>query len=98
LQPEELKSMVNAIRNIEKAISGNGIKEASNSEKKNLGVVRKSLHYNTDLIKGDVIQKNHLAILRPGTGISPMLYEEIIGKKLCINVFKNKIIKITDFL
>jgi len=98
LEPEELKSMVNAIRNIEKAISGSGIKEASNSEKKNLEVVRKSLHYSTDLNKGDVIQNNHLAILRPGTGISPMLYEEIIGKKLCINVFKNKFIKITDFL
>ena len=45
LEPEELKSMVNAIRNIEKAISGNGIKEASKSEKKNLSIVRKSLHY-----------------------------------------------------
>lgn len=98
LTPEELKQMVISIRNIEKAISGNGIKEASDSEKKNLHVVRKSLHYSTDLNQGDIIEKKHFTTLRPGSGISPMLYEEIIGKKLTINVFKNDLIKKTDFL
>lgn len=98
LTPEELKQMVTSIRNIEKAISGNGIKEASDSEKKNLAVVRKSLHYATDLNKGDIIEKKHFKALRPGTGISPMFYEELIGKKLSIDVFKNELIKQTDFI
>jgi N-acetylneuraminate synthase/N,N'-diacetyllegionaminate synthase len=98
LTPEELKKMVSSIRNIEKAISGNGIKEASDSEKKNLDVVRKSLHYSADLKKGDIIEKKHFVTLRPGTGISPMLYEEFIGKMLSINVSKNDLIKKTDFL
>ena len=97
LTPEELKQMVNSIRNIELAISGNGVKEASKSEKKNIPIVRKSLHYNTDLLKGDIIEKKHFSILRPGSGISPMMYEEVIGKKLLINVFKNDLIKKTDF-
>ncbi len=97
LTPEELKQMVMSIRNIELAISGNGVKEASESEKKNLAVVRKSLHYNSDLVKGMILEKKHFTILRPGIGISPMMYEKIIGKKLSINVFKGDLIKKTDF-
>ena len=97
LTPDELKQMVTSIRNIELAISGNGVKEASESEKKNIAIVRKSLHYNTDLLKGDVIAKKHFSILRPGSGISPMMYEEVIGKKLLINVFKDDLIKKLDF-
>ena len=97
LTPEELKQMVTSIRNIELAISGNGVKEASESEKKNIAIVRKSLHYSTDLLKGDIIEKKHFSILRPGSGISPMMYEEVIGKKLSINVFKNDLIKKIDF-
>jgi N,N'-diacetyllegionaminate synthase len=98
LVPEELKQMVTSIRNIEQAISGNGIKQPSDSEKKNLAVVRKSLHYKDDLIKGAKIEKQNLITLRPGNGISPMYYEEIIGKTLSRNVLKNELIKITDFI
>jgi N-acetylneuraminate synthase/N,N'-diacetyllegionaminate synthase len=98
LIPAELKQMVTSIRNIEKAISGNGIKEPSDSEKKNLSVVRKSLHYKHDLTKGSVIEKQNLVTLRPGNGISPMDYEEIIGKTLSRNVLKNELIKTTDFI
>ena len=97
LTPEEFMQMVTSIRNIELALSGNGVKEASESEKKNIAIVRKSLHYKTDLLKGDVIEKKHISILRPGSGISPMMYEEFIGKKLSINVFKNDLIKKIDF-
>jgi N,N'-diacetyllegionaminate synthase len=97
LVPEELKQMVASIRNIEKAISGNGIKQPSNSEKKNLAIVRKSLHYNDDLIKGATIDKQNLVALRPGNGISPMDYEQIIGKTLSRNVFKNQVINMNDF-
>ncbi len=97
LTPDELKQMVTSIRNIELAISGSGVKEVSDSERKNIAIVRKSLHYNTDLLKGDIIEKKHFSILRPGSGISPMMYEEVIGKKLSVNVFKNNLIKLTDF-
>jgi N-acetylneuraminate synthase/N,N'-diacetyllegionaminate synthase len=98
LVPEELKQMITSIRNIEKAISGSGIKQPSDSEKKNLAVVRKSLHYKDDLIKGAIIEKQDLITLRPGNGISPMNYEEIIGKTLSRNVLKNELIKTTDFI
>jgi N,N'-diacetyllegionaminate synthase len=97
LTPDELRQMVTSIRNIELAISGNGVKEASESEKKNIAIVRKSLHYNRDLLKGDIIEKKYFSILRPGNGINPMMYEDFIGKKLSINVFKNDLIKKTDF-
>ncbi len=98
LTPEELKQMVASIRNIEKAIAGNGIKEVSDSEKKNIYVVRKSLYYSTDLNQGDFLEKKNFTALRPGMGISPMLYEDIIGKKLIKNVIKNTLVKKTDFI
>ncbi len=82
LEPGELKEMVNAIRNIEKAISGNGIKEPSKSELKNKMVVRKSLHYSRDIQEGEFLSKTDLISLRPGTGISPMKIEEVVGKPL----------------
>lgn len=86
LEPDELKAMVQAIRNIEKAIAGSGIKEPSPSEKKNISISRKSLHLNRDLKKGDVIHENDLIALRPGDGISPMLIEEVLGKELLLDL------------
>lgn len=82
LEPEELKSMVKSIRNIEKAISGNGIKEASKSELKNIDVARKSLHISKQLFKGDTIDFQFLKALRPGNGISPMEIDNVIGKRI----------------
>lgn len=89
LEPEELKLMVASIRNIELAISGNGIKEPSESEKKNISIVRKSLHFKTSLESGHVITSNDLIIIRPGTGISPMKIDEFIGKRLLTSVLAN---------
>lgn len=82
LEPNELKAMVAAIRNIEKAIGGNGIKVPSESETKNIAIARKSIHLNKDLAKGIVITEDDIVSLRPGDGISPMDWEKIIGKKL----------------
>jgi N,N'-diacetyllegionaminate synthase len=82
LEPNELKAMVAAIRNIEKAIGGNGIKVPSESETKNIAIARKSIHLNKDLAKGVVITEDDIVSLRPGDGISPMDWEHIIGKKL----------------
>ncbi len=86
LEPNELKNMVNSIRNIEKAISGNGKKEVSKSEKKNVSLIRKSLFFKKNLQDGHVLQENDIIALRPGVGISPMLIEKFIGKKLNQNV------------
>ncbi len=86
LEPRELKEMVKSIRNIEMAISGNGIKEPSSSELKNRLVVRKSLHYKREMKAGDIISKSDLIALRPGYGISPMIADILIGKSLKIDV------------
>ena len=98
LEPSELKNMVTAIRNIELALSGNGAKEPSESEIKNISIARKSLHLNKNMLKGDLIMQNDLVALRPGDGISPMLLEDIIGKVL--NKDKNEFDKLSysDFL
>jgi sialic acid synthase SpsE len=80
LKPSELKDMVSAIRNIEKAL-GSGLKEPSNSELKNKVIARKSIHIAKSLGKGHILMENDLIMKRPGNGISPMEYEKVINKK-----------------
>jgi N,N'-diacetyllegionaminate synthase len=82
LEPDELKAMVIGIRNIEKAIGGSGIKEPSESEKKNIAIARKSIHVNKSLPKGSIIGEDDIIALRPGDGISPMHVEQVVGKEL----------------
>ena len=82
LEPEELKVMIEAIRNIELATSGSGIKEPSESEIKNSTIVRKSIHLNKSLSKGHIICEEDIIALRPGDGISPIEWNTILGKKL----------------
>ena len=79
LEPNELKQMVSAIRNIEKAL-GNGIKKPSKSELKNKSIARKSLIAITDIKKGEFFTEENVGVKRPGTGISPMRWDEVIGK------------------
>ena len=81
LEPNELKAMVSAIRNIEKAIGGSGLKEVSKSEEKNKPIARKSIVASTDIKKGDTFTPENLTVKRPGTGISPMQWDEVIGKE-----------------
>ena len=81
LEPAELIEMVRSIRNIEKAM-GNGIKRPSNSESKNVEIVRKSIHLSKDINEGCVLQENDLIMKRPANGISPMDYVKIIGRKV----------------
>lgn len=88
LEPNELKSMVQSIRNIEMAISGDGKKKPTASELNNLSVARKSLHLLKDLKKGDILTDKNLIALRPGDGISPMEIDVIIGKILNCNLEK----------
>ena len=81
LEPDELKAMVSAIRNIEKAIGGSGLKEVSKSEEKNKPIARKSIVATTDIKKGDIFTPENLTVKRPGSGISPMQWDEVIGKE-----------------
>lgn len=96
LEPGELKAMVEGIRNIEKAIGGTGFKEPSKSEQKNMAVARKSLHTSRGLKKGCVITEEDLIALRPGTGISPMEIDHIIGRVLVHDVEKQTLLKESD--
>jgi N,N'-diacetyllegionaminate synthase len=94
LEPQELKEMVKAIRNIELALSGNGIKEPSPSEAKNINIGRKSIHFIANLPKGHIVKEEDLIMLRPGVGISPMKMHTIIGKKLLSDVKAYQILTI----
>jgi N,N'-diacetyllegionaminate synthase len=80
LEPNELKSMVNSIRNIEKALSGSGIKEPSKSELKNRQIIRKSIIALKPITKGEIFNNRNIGTKRPGTGISPMKWESVIGQ------------------
>lgn len=79
LEPDELKAMVAGIRNIERAM-GDGIKRPSPSELKNKPIVRKSLVAVRDIKAGEPFSSENLTAKRPGTGISPMQWDEVIGR------------------
>lgn len=80
LEPEELKAMIKAIRNIEQAL-GNGIKTPSPSEQKNIAIARKSIVAGSFINAGDVFTAENLTVKRPGNGISPMQWNNVLGKK-----------------
>ena len=91
LEPEELKKMIEAIRNVEKAL-GTGIKKPSDSERKNLPIVRKSIVAKRNIKKGEMFSEENLTVKRPGTGISPMRWNEIIGKRASRDFEKDEVI------
>ena len=78
LEPEELNAMVAAIRNIEKAM-GDGVKKPSPSEAKNIPIARKSIVAKKCINKGEIFSEENLTVKRPGTGISPMQWDEVLG-------------------
>lgn len=78
LEPDELKNMVEAIRNIESAL-GDGVKEPSIVEQENSIAARKSIVAISDISKGEEFTENNIGIKRPGNGISPMRWKEVIG-------------------
>lgn len=81
LEPDELKAMVKAIRNIEKAIGGDGTKHISESERKNIAIARKSIVAAKNITRGEILTEDNLTVKRPGTGISPMRWDEVIGTR-----------------
>jgi N,N'-diacetyllegionaminate synthase len=78
LEPSELKKMVDSIRNIEKAM-GDGHKVPSNSEKKNISVARKSIVASRNILVGEKFTEDNIAVKRPGIGLSPMRWDELLG-------------------
>jgi N,N'-diacetyllegionaminate synthase len=80
LDPNELKEMIRAIRNIESAM-GNGNKEPSKSEIKNLNIARKSIVASRLIQAGEIFSPENITTKRPGNGISPMNWDTVIGKK-----------------
>jgi N,N'-diacetyllegionaminate synthase len=93
LEPDELRAMVSAIRNIEKAL-GNGVKEISPSERKNIYVARKSIIAKEDIKKGAIFTEDNLTTKRPGNGISPMKWDEVIGKIAPRDFIKDDLIQL----
>jgi N,N'-diacetyllegionaminate synthase len=78
LEPEELKNMVRSIRNIEKAL-GSSEKKPSPSESVNINIVRKSIVANQDIKEGDLLTDENIAVKRPGNGVSPMKWDNVIN-------------------
>lgn len=78
LEPEELKAMVCAIRNIEQAL-GSGHKTISESERKNIEIARKSIVAACTIKQGETLTEENLTVKRPGNGISPMHWNEVVG-------------------
>jgi N,N'-diacetyllegionaminate synthase len=79
LEPDELKAMVCAIRNVEQTL-GSGHKTISESERKNIEIARKSIVAACPIKKGELFTEENLTVKRPGNGISPMRWSEVIGK------------------
>ncbi|MFD1173232.1 N-acetylneuraminate synthase [Oceanobacillus picturae] len=93
LEPKELKAMVQAIRNIEKAI-GNGVKTPSFSERKNIKIARKSIVASCDIKKGQLFSEVNIDIKRPGDGLSPVFWDQLIGKEAKRDYTKDELIEL----
>lgn len=79
LEPDELKTMVDSIRHIEKAL-GSGKKAVSDSERPNITVARKSIVAARDIKAGEIFTEENITVKRPGNGLSPMLWDKVIGR------------------
>ena len=79
LEPDELAAMVEAIRNIELAL-GDGLKHFSKSESENIKIARKSIVAKCDIKKGEIFSEQNICVKRPGDGINPMRWDEVIGQ------------------
>lgn len=93
LEPHELLAMVKAIRNVESAL-GEGEKVPSESEKKNIAVVRKSIIASKEIKAGELLTEENLTTKRPGTGISPMCWNDVVGTRAVRNFEEDELIEI----
>jgi N,N'-diacetyllegionaminate synthase len=93
LEPKEFKFMAQSIRIVEKTL-GNKVKMVTKSEKKNICIVRKSIVALTDIKKNEKFSNLNITCKRPGTGISPIFFKNLIGKKSNKNFNKDDLIKL----
>lgn len=93
LEPGELAAMVQAIRHIELAL-GTGVKTPSPSEQKNIAAARKSLVAARAIRQGETLTAENLAVKRPGTGVSPMRWDEVIGTKAIRDFEEDELIEL----
>ena len=92
LEPDELAAMVRCIRNVERAL-GDGVKTVSESERKNLDIVRKSIVARCAISKGEVLTEKNITAKRPGNGISPMCWFDVLGKTASHSYEKDELIE-----
>lgn len=93
IEPQVLKQMIHGIRRIEQAL-GDGIKCVSQSEKVNMSIVRKSIVAGKEIQKGETLTEKNLAVKRPGTGLSPMKWDQVIGRKADRNYRVDELIRL----
>lgn len=93
LEPRELKDMVKAIRNVEIAL-GSGDKKVTESESGNKIIARKSIVAARDIERGEIFTEENITVKRPGNGISPMKWNEIIGRKAIRNFLEDELIEL----
>ncbi|MNL50824.1 N,N'-diacetyllegionaminic acid synthase [compost metagenome] len=94
VEPGQLKEMVSAIRNIEIAISGTGLKAPSDSELKNMDIARKSIVAIKPIKQGEIFTTENIYAKRPGTGISPMRWDEVIGTTAAYDFSADELIRL----
>lgn len=95
LEPDELKKMVMSIRNIERAI-GDGVKKVADSEDKNKNIARKSIVAKRDIAEGEIFTEENITTKRPGYGVSPMLWNSVLGTKAIKSFKEDQLIEIRN--
>ena len=93
LEPDELVQMISSIRNIERSL-GTGVKRVMPSEKKNRDIARKSIVAVRAINKGEIFSEHNLGVKRPGYGISPMLWDDVLGKPAKRNFAPDEMIEL----
>lgn len=94
LEPEEFEIMVNNIRLIEKAL-GDGVKRPAEAEKKNIAIARKSIVAAKDIKKGEIFTEDNITVKRPGSGISPMKWFEVLGTEAVRDFGEDELIELS---
>lgn len=94
LEPDELKAMVSAVRHVEAAL-GDGVKQPSSSEQKNMAIARKSIVARRAIRRGELLTEENLTAKRPGSGISPMRWFEIIGTRAARDFAEDELIELS---
>lgn len=93
LEPDELEEMVRGIRQVEMAL-GSGIKQRSESERQNVNVARKSIVASCHIKQGEIFTEDNITTKRPGNGISPMLWDDVVGKTAMRDFMEDELIEI----